>query len=90
MEWLVYLLLFSATLYAFVIIVRVRKQMDEKRMHREIDQDFEEEFEFDEEGELTDEGMEEMLDWLDDRDAADRMEGVEQVKDFPDPRSSES
>ena len=79
MEWLIYILLGSATLYACVFIVSIRKRRDETAMEKEIAADFLDEFESDESGELTDKGMEDMLDWLENQDQADRMEGIQEL-----------
>ena len=79
MEWVVYLLLGSAFLYTCAFIVRLRKKRDERILQEEIDRDFIEEFECDEDGTLTDDGMENMLDWLDEQDAANRMDGLEEL-----------
>lgn len=89
MEWAFYLLLFSASLYACALIVRFRKRRDEITLEEEIDQDFKEEFAFDESGELTDKGMEDMLDWLEEQDEAEHMEGIDEVEDSGNARSSE-
>ncbi|MFP6899839.1 MAG: hypothetical protein VCA36_02780 [Opitutales bacterium] len=79
MEWFVYILLGSATLYVCVFIARVRKHRDETALEDEITSDFLDEFESDESGELTDKGMEDMLDWLENQDEAQRMEGIEEL-----------
>ncbi len=80
MEWAIYLLIVSVTLYACVLIFRIRKNRDDRAMEEEIDRDFAEEFQCDSSGELTDKGMEDMLDWLDQQDDADRLEGLEEIK----------
>ena len=99
MEWVVYLLLFSATLYSCVFIMRLRKKAEDQKMLKEIDQDFLDEFETDEEGGLTENGMGEMLDWLEELDEPEqpeqpeepeRIEGFEELKDFDDSRSTPS
>lgn len=84
MEWMIYILLGSATLYVCVFIINIRKRHDEAAMKKEIDADFLDEFESDESGELTDKGMEDMLDWLDNQNEAERMEGIEEL-DGPGP-----
>ena len=81
MEWAIYLLLASSTLFVCVVIFRICKNRDEKAMAEEIDRDFAEEFQRDGGGELTDKGMEDMLDWLDEQDEAESMEGLEEIKD---------
>ena len=93
MEWVVYLLLFSATLYTCVFITRLRKKADDLKMSQEIDQDFSDEFEADQEGELTYKGMEDMLDWLEEPEepeAPETIEGFEELKDSGDSRSTPS
>jgi len=87
MEWVVYLLLFSATLYTCVFITRVSKKGDDRKMSEEIDQDFSDEFEVDQEGELTGKGMEDMLDWLEEQEETEEsqeIEGFEELKDTDD------
>ena len=81
MEWAIYLLLASSALIVCVLIFRIRKNRDEKAMAAEIDRDFAEEFQHDQDGELTDKGMEDMLDWLDEQDEAESLEGLEEIKD---------
>lgn len=87
MEWVVYLLLFSAALYTCVLITRVSKKGDDRKMSEEIDQDFSDEFEVDQEGELTGKGMEDMLDWLEEQEETEgsqEIEGFEELKDTDD------
>lgn len=79
MDWVIFLLLASATLYFCVFIVRIRKNRDDRALEEEVEQNFAEEFQFDQSGELTDKGMEDMMDWLDEQDEADRMEGLEEL-----------
>ena len=81
MEWAIYLLLASSTLFVCVFIFRICKNRDERAMAEEIDRDFAEEFHRDKDGELTDKGMEDMLDWLDEQDEAESMEGLEEIED---------
>lgn len=81
MEWLIYILLASASLYACVFIVSIRKRRDETALEEEVTADFLDEFESDESGELTDKGMEDMLDWLENQDKAESMEGIEELDD---------
>ena len=80
MEWAIYLLIVSVTLYACVLIFRISKNRDDRAMEEEIDRDFAEEFPRNSSGELTDKGMEDMLDWLDQQDDAARLEGLEEIK----------
>ena len=80
MEWAIYLLIVSVTMYACVLIFRIRKNRDVRAMEEEIDRDFADEFQRDSSGELTDKGMEDMLDWLDQQDGAARLEGLEEIK----------
>ena len=80
MGWAVYLVLASVLLFACVFIVRVRKHRDEVALQEEIAQDFKDEFACDESGELTGKGMEDMLDWLEEQDDAERMEGLEELE----------
>ena len=81
MEWAIYLLLASSTLFVCVFIFRICKNRDVKAMAEEIDRDFAEEFQRDQGGELTDKGMEDMLDWLDEQDEAESLEGLEEIED---------
>lgn len=88
MEWVIYLLLVSATLYACGFIVRYRKKRDATALEAEIDRDFQEDFACDKTGQLTDKGMEDMLDWLEEQDRAEQMEGLDEVDDLGNSRPS--
>jgi hypothetical protein len=81
MEWVIYLFLVSVTLFACGLIVRYRKKRDATALEEEIDRDFKEDFACDKTGQLTDKGMEDMLDWLEEQDRAEQMEGLDEVDD---------
>ena len=89
MEWVVYLLAVSVTLYVCVLIFRFRKQREEISMEKEIDQDFKDEFSFDKSGDLTDKGMEDMLDWLEEQDDAEHMQGIDEIEESSNTRPLE-
>ncbi len=88
MEWAFYLASVSVLLFACIVIVRVRKRRDEIALQEEIGQDFKEEFACDESGNLTEKGMGDMLDWLEEQDDAERMEGLEEIEEPGNPRPS--
>ena len=87
MDWVIFLLLASGALYVCAFIVRIRKNRDERALEKEVEQDFAEEFQFDQHGELTDKGMEDMMDWLEEQDEGDRMEGLEELREPGDSQS---
>ena len=90
MDWFISLLLASVTVYVCVLMFRSSRSRDATALEEEIEQDFKEEFASDKSGELTDKGMEDMLDWWEAKDEAERMQGIEEVGDPDNHPSSEA